>query len=309
MPVFRVSRSITIGRPAHEVFRSLMDFRRWKEWSPWFLSDPKCTIHYFSDSDGMGWEGSVSGKGEIRLGLSEEDQKLRFLLVLYRPHRSRSEVTFEIEKLGTDQCELRWSSDGALPFFVFWLKSMMEALVGDDVERGLVMLKDYLEKGSRQFELEFEGKTQVEQIKWIGIRRKCNKPDMGFRISQDHQTLQIWTDHNSTRRVGAPLAIYHKWNIQQQWFIYTAAVPVEELTGSIPSGFVTGQIPAMNVYSIHLNGSYKYLPNAWATGVMHGRAGIYKPNRQHPPFEQFENRPDIVDDSILDTRLFFPCKG
>jgi hypothetical protein len=37
---YRLERSIGIAAPADRIFASLVDFRRWTEWSPWEGLDP-----------------------------------------------------------------------------------------------------------------------------------------------------------------------------------------------------------------------------------------------------------------------------
>jgi hypothetical protein len=60
--------------------------------------------------------------------------------------------------------------DSKQPFFQFFLKGMMTSLIGMDYERGLRMLKDYVETGSVPSTLEFPGIQEIKR----DIFRRCS---------------------------------------------------------------------------------------------------------------------------------------
>ncbi len=310
MPKFQISRSITIRATPKQVYERLVDFRQWVRWSPWLIADPECQLEFAEDGGSYRWDGKIVGSGEVRRGKAIASQSIQCDLIFHKPFPARNQTGFELRPdSSAPQCtEVTWTLTGSLPFFMFWMKRNMETFVGDDFERGLVQLKDLVETGQRNFEIVIQGIKAVPGFTWLGIRTCCGKAEMGFKISQDHFTLKSWMIHNGVKAAGAPIAIYNKWNIQKRQFDYTAAVQVETIPSTLPSGFLVGTVPAMQAYCIHMAGSYRFLPNAWVCGVMHERAKRYVKSKQHPPFEQFENRPDLVDDTKLQVHLYFPCK-
>ena len=62
------------------------------------------------------------------------------------------------------------------------------------------------------------------------------------------------------------------------------------------------------VYRIKHTGPYRYLGNAWASGIMHARNTQFRQNRAVHPFEIYENDPAEVPEGDLVTVVHFPAK-
>lgn len=54
------------------------------------------------------------------------------------------------------------------------MKGMMAASIGMDFDRGLRMLKDYLETGEVHSKLDYPGQTNFEGFHYVGIRSQSS---------------------------------------------------------------------------------------------------------------------------------------
>ena len=285
----------------------MREFQHWKQWSPWLLAEPDCVLDYDADGSGYSWDGKIVGSGRVDIEAAGDHMSCK--LTFFKPFRSSNRILFEFaESNDGKSTEVTWTLKGSLPFFMFWIKGMMQTYIGDDFERGLLMLKNFVERREKGFKLEFPGVQQFVGCHWVGIRRNCQKSEIGFRLSQDFATLFSWLEQQNIEAKGIPIAIYNKWDLRTQRFNYTALIPVKQQLDNVGSAFVTGLIPPLKTYRVKLLGSFRFLPNAWACGIMHGRAKMYKTDRKHPPFECFHTMPDRVDDAELEAELHFPCK-
>ena len=132
--------------------------------------------------------------------------------------------------------------------------------------------------------------------------------DIGPRMEADVQKLYAWLAESGTEATGTPFSIYHKWNPGKGQVDYTIASSVGTLPESTPAGIVTGTQPDVTTYRVRHTGPYHHLGNAWAAGMMHGRAKRFNQNKSVPPFEIYENEPKEVEPNDLVTVVHLPVK-
>ena len=145
---FQVQRSIHIDVPPRQVFERVVDFRTWTTWSPWLCAEPDARVDVTEDSSSVGsiysWKGKVVGEGEIEQRQLQPGRLIEDEIRFAKPFRTRSQVSFGMEAAGGGTT-VTWRMRGSLPWFLFWLRSQMEAVIGMDYDRGLKMLKEWIE--------------------------------------------------------------------------------------------------------------------------------------------------------------------
>ena len=307
MPKFAVTKSITIDAPAAKVWPHVRQFENWVAWSPWLCAEPDCKVTYQDDRKGYGWEGKIVGSGKIDLLADAEPSSMDMKLTFLAPWKSENDTAFKLDERD-GKTTVTWEMSGSLPFFLFFMKKMMTAWVGMDYERGLSMLKAIVETGSNPSQLDFPGTASFSGTDYVGVRSACSLAKIGPSMEADMKKLGAFMQEGSHEASGAPLSIYHKFNPVKDQAEYTIAVPVASKPASVPSGIVTGTIPALQTYRIKHTGPYPHLGNAWAAGVMHERAKRYAKNKSQHPFEVYENDPTEVAANDLVTVVHFPVK-
>ncbi len=307
MPKFSVTKSTTIDAPIDKVFSNVRDLKQWRAWSPWVISEPDCPISYADDGMSYSWEGKIIGTGQLEILSEDAPNRIDYRLTFLKPWKSVADTSFSFaEKNGS--VEATWTLDSSLPFFMFFFKKMMVAFVGMDYERGLSMLKPYVETGENPSKLEFIGKEAFGGCSYVGVRTECPIPDIGLRMGEDRGKVTAWLAESGTEACGKPFSIYHKWSPVKGIVAYTTAVPLESAPAAPPSGFVSGSIPACEVYSVKHTGPYSFLGNAWSSGVMHAQNKVYRKNNRIHPFETYENDPAETDEKDLVTIVHFAVK-
>lgn len=307
MPKFTILKSIFIEAPVERVHALVRDFRQWPAWSPWLIAEPESRLDYSADGTGYAWEGRITGSGEMRVVREDAPHSIDCQLTFLKPWKSVNSVrfTFTARDGGT---EVAWSMEGSLPFFLFWMRSMMSAWIGADYQRGLMMLKAVIETGSNPSRLAFPGPQEFPGVRYAGVRSRCAIADIATRMRGNMDRITAWLESSGSTAGGPPFSICHQWDPVKGTTDFTLAFPFDTAATPLPADFVSGEIPACRVYQVRHTGPYRFLGNAWAAGVMHGRAKLYAADKRISPFELYQNDPATTPEDGLVTLLHFPMK-
>ncbi|QDV45381.1 Bacterial transcription activator, effector binding domain [Stieleria neptunia] len=321
MPAFTVSRTTQIKSDPETVFAILSDFATWKTWSPWLLADKDATVTLQGDPTAVGggysWDGPVVGAGEMEhqelhppstaQSIGTMHAELRFT----RPWRSQSEVDFEVKKgrdeAGQEVTQVRWTMRGSLPFFLFWMKSMMVSLMNMDFDRGLRMLKERIETGDVASQTVVNGIVQCQPYYIVGKSGRSTLADIGASMDDTFQQVQQSLADAGIATDGQWLSVYDDMNIKTQTLSYTSGMVLDEGTAA-PPGLIARSLPGFNAMQITHTGRYEHLGNAWSAAHQNLRARKRKVNRKLPGVEFYLNRPENTPPEALVTELYVPLK-
>lgn len=307
MPAISVSKSISIKALPNQVFDVISNFKKWPDWSPWLILEPGVSLSFSDDAQYYHWEGKRVGSGEMKITHKEQDHMVDYDLTFLKPWKSEAKVSFVLSREG-DETYVTWTMSSTLPFFMFWMKGMMEGFIGMDYERGLKLLKDYVELGEVQSKLSFEEKRQFEGTKFVGIKSSAPFSDISFAMKHDFGKLGEYVHNNIDNANGLMFCSYQKMDMKKKRFTYTASFGVKELPDSLPQGFTSGEIAPSNVFVVRHTGPYHHLGNAWSAGSMIERSKEHTKNKKFDPLEIYVNNPAEVDEKDLITDLYFGIK-
>ena len=301
-----ISKSIEIIASASKIYEILSDYRQWPKWSPWLIMDPNTKLEFSDDGSQYSWNSDRIGVGQMTTTDQRKDKWIKSDLIFTKPWKSKSKVRFDLVESG-EGTKVTWSMDGSLPFFMFFMKKMMEGFVGMDYERGLLMLKEYVEEGKVSSSLEFKGTQSHPGFKYIGITRELEMDRMKD-MAEDFEKLHEYITSNDIETDHRPFCIYHKFQVVKKKVKYTAGVPVKEDIQDLPDGMKMGKIASTEVNTVIHKGSYQYLGNVWSAQQNMMRSKEFKPKRGFHPWEEYQNMPGEVPDNELVTHVHFAVK-
>jgi len=306
MPKTHVTRRKIIHAPIETVYDAVVNMEKWEAWSPWLMMEPEAKVTTAADKKSYNWTGSRVGEGHMALTDNITNQSARYDLTFLKPFKSHAKVGMDLKPMdgGT---EVTWSMDSALPFFMFFMKNMMETFIGMDYERGLNLLKDYAEDGRVHSKLNFIGPQDYPGTDYIGLSRHCTVDDMPSLMGQDFKRLNQWAKDNGldSQRM---FSVYHKFDILKGKCHYTAALPVAATPNHILEGFTLGRQDAAQIYTLEHVGPYHHLGNAWSTLHNMIRGKEIKPIKTYHPFETYMNNPEDTPPNDLVTHINFAVK-
>lgn len=306
MPKLFASRSIVIDAPVEDVYSHVRDFQQWPKWSPWLILERECKLNFAPDGNSYSWDGKVIGSGEIAVVQAKKNKSIQHRLTFLKPWKSTADVQFAFEEQ-SGGVKVTWSMDGSLPMFLFFLKNMMNSLIGMDYDRGLRMLREQVETGSVASQIDILGSESFSGIQFVGRRTSCTMAEMPRRMEADIGKLKNWFKDSGTETTGKPFSQYHVFDLVKQTVTYTIGCPTSR-PANPGEGFTTGEIPACRVYKVKHTGPYQHLGNGWSAGKIREQGKVFKANSAIHPFEIYENDPGEVDAKDLVTVIHFPTK-
>lgn len=306
MPKVHVSRSTIINAPAQAVYHAVANMDQWEAWSPWLIMEPEATVTVSDDGQSYHWLGARVGEGRMAVTDRVENQSARYDLTFITPFKSTAKVGMDLREVegGT---EVTWTMDSQLPFFMFFMKRMMETFIGMDYERGLSLLKDYVEDGQVHSKLNFLGASDYPGCDYVGIKRSCSMEEMPALMAADFSRLGPWAAENGLTP-GDMFCIYHKFDPRKGRCDYTAAVPVTTRPNDLPSDFMTGSQAPTRIQTVEHIGPYEHLGNAWSALYAMMRAKEFKTIKSYHPFETYGNSPQDTPPNELITRINFAVR-
>jgi effector-binding domain-containing protein len=313
MPGFHVQRSIVINDTPENVFDKVADFGTWPTWSPWLCAEPDAQVTIPDDASSVGavysWKGEIVGQGEmehIRLQRAERiENEIRFT----KPFKSRSRVWFDLEPSG-DGTKITWHMQGSLPWFLFWMFWMlwkMEVFIGMDYERGLKMLKEWIETGKILSDTKIHGVESVGPLKMAGIRKRCSIREIGSSMKQAFEEAEAAFCQHGLPTGGAGITVYHYFDMKAGTFEYTSGWIIPDSADVATAELSSWSIPVSRALRIDHVGSYDNVGNAWSAAQQYLR---YKKLKQSKvgTFEIYRNDPDETAPADLENEIYLPLR-
>ena len=310
MPAYHVERSIEINASAERVRPALSDFAEWPKWSPWLCMEPNATLNVAGSpgttDHGYDWDGELVGAGRMQMtsiDASRQEMDLHFV----RPFKSEARVILEIEPLGSDATRVTWHMHGKMPIFLFFMLGMMKAMIGMDYERGLRMLKEYVETGAVKSRTALAGIVDAPGMEYVGVEARCAIAEIGDSMGETMPALHRIVMENAHEMSGPPGTIYNDFNIKAQTCHYTSFAPTQ---GRVEiDGATSGTIAPCKALKVIHTGSYDHLGNAWSTGMAYQRYKKLKPLKRQPPFEIYVSDPERTPAQEIVTEIYLPLRA
>jgi effector-binding domain-containing protein len=306
---FTLHRSIAITRSPGDVYDFVADFATWPQWSPWLCQEPECPVTITGTQGTVGhkqaWNGKVIGSGEMTMSEAQAPGSLEYNLLFLKPWKTRSRVVFQFAPEG-EGTVVTWWMYGSLPFFMFFMRKMMDAWVGGDYKRGLAMMKEVLEKGSVPTRTRIVGVESRDAFHFVGRRRTCAMDDIGPAMQEDLKQLCTLEQAGKLPSPEKVLSVYHKFNMVKGETEYTTGY-LYRAPVAAPEGLAAGQMPAHRALRVEHLGAYRHLGNAWAAAMGCAR-GQHKMNRRLPMYEIYVNDPNEVPETETVAEIYIPVK-
>lgn len=308
MPQLHVVRSIEIESSPEQVFDAVADFGSWTTWSPWLCADPDAKVTVSDDPKSVGstytWDGDVVGAGEIEHVMLESPTLIKQDLRFLRPFKSTSHVLFELQPVESGT-KISWTMDGSLPWFLFWMKGQMETFIGMDYERGLKMLKEYVETGTVLAKTQVVGVIEIPAMTVVGVRKSCRFDEIGPSMTAAFEEVGQKLSEFDVTPTGPCCSIYHKMDVNKRTFDYTNGFPVDD---PVPPSLITWHCPSMRALKVEHHGPYDNLGNSWSAAYQVARYKKLKIDKRVDAFELYTNDPAVTAPADLLTEIYVPIK-
>jgi len=309
MPAFHVETATHINAPRSQVHAALVDFNTWPIWSPWLYIERDASLTYEGTrgepGHGYSWEGKKIGAGGMQL-LSSTEQRIDCKLNFLKPFKSEADVAFDLAAVDDRNTQVTWLMDSSLPFFMFWMTSTMTAMIRADYDRGLTMLKDYIETGSVPSKCTPSEIVNVEAQHFVGCQSSTPMATIGESMTESFS--QVMGSDVEKVASGVPFVIYNQMDLKGSQCTYTAAIPVAQ-PQTVNGPLVSGERAACRALRVVHSGPYRHLSNGWNLAMNEVRQQKLKSAKGQPPFERYLNDPDTTAEEDLLTEIYMPLRA
>jgi len=229
-------------------------------------------------------------------------------LLFLKPWKSKADIAFDFEAIDDDKTHVKWHMDSSLPFFMFFMVGKMKAMIGGDYDRGLSMLKDYLETGAVPSNTVVEGVVDVPASLYAGKTYHTTMSDIGESMGTAFPEVLNSITSAEAQIIGAPFTVYNNMDMVKKTCMYTAAIPVAS-TVTAGNGVQCHERPACKALKLVHTGAYRHLGNGWSTGMSDMRHAKMKIDKSNPPFELYVNDPENTPEESLVTEIYMPVRA
>ena len=311
MPALNIEKSVFIQASPERVFELVADYRTWTTWSPWLIAEPDAKVTVSTESASVGstyaWHGQVTGQGELEhkkliAGQLVEDE-LRFL----KPMKSTCKTSFKLNREGSGT-RLVWDMEGSMPWFLFWIIPMMRTFIGMDYQRGLNMIKEYVETGAIASNTIVHGKEQVGPIRMAGIAGKCSIDDVSESMDRAFEQARKEFQKEGLSIDKGMISVYTKFRIKEAGFDYISGFMIDEST-VLPasSPLKIWALPASPAFRVEHIGAYRHLGNGWSVANQLCRHKKFKQQRIGT-YEIYRTLPSEVQERDIKTDIYLPLR-
>jgi hypothetical protein len=149
---FGVRRATSVKAPPEKIIPLIVDFHRWRCWSPYEHRDPQMKRTLSGAASGTGaiyeWDGNNKvGAGRMEILDSSPPSKVTIKLDFIRPFEGHNIAEFILDRTG-NVTTLTWAMHGPNRYIskLMGLLLDMDRMIGKDFETGLANLKALAEK-------------------------------------------------------------------------------------------------------------------------------------------------------------------
>lgn len=304
-----VEESIVIKAPADQIYNEILNFKNWAEWSVWSQMDPNMKSE-FSEKMGVvgaynAWwsENPYVGNGRQEVVELRENEYIKSKMVFEGMEDDPGYAEFILEPT-EEGTKVSWTFDGSeTPFYLNFMNSLIKPMLIDNYNKSLAALKEYVEAMPPAISLpENVSIEELEAQMIISILDSTTGEGISAKLTELYTELSIFLESNQGMEMkGMPLAIYHDYSPEK--VIMEAAFTVKgnaESAGRV----MVGELPGgMAIKGVHL-GSYEGTEDMHYAMPGYAEAAGYK--LAGDPWEVYANDPTMVEESEIETHIYYP---
>lgn len=309
----QLQKSVQIKKSGSEIYKILSDIYQWRIWSPWIHCEPTAEVNTSGTVSKIGqiqtWSGEVIGSGKMSISGLERGKLVKTKLEFIKPLKSIAETRLEIRSLANHQTEVTWTMNYTLPFFMFSFKRMIAAHLGHDFDRGLKMLKEYVETGAVISRSVFQSEKDFSPFQVVGKKTACTISEVATVIKADFKNLKTLLKKNELLKPDGMVTLNHKFDLPNGVCEITPGYSyTRNKNPKMPTGFALTKIPQHKGFLIDYFGPYRNITNGWAMAASYQRGKKKQPAKHVPSYEIYVTLPDNSDEKEIYTQIILPIK-
>jgi len=267
---YHVERSIVINAPKDVVFRQVVYWRNFAEWSPWAEQDSTMTVTIEGVDGQEGskyiWQGDpkITGSGEMTNTGVTPNEEITYDLHFITPWESYSQGYVRVSDVD-DGVKASWGFSGDYPFpwNIMLLFMPMDKMIGPDFERGLASLKQISEAKAEKLKNMQVQEMRFNATSYAALGKQIDLNEMESFFDSAFATVRQAMEAAGIMSAGSPAGLYFEWDEENGTAEVAAAIPTR---GTVEADEIEMiRVAGSNAVYIDYYGSYKEIELAhWA---------------------------------------------
>jgi hypothetical protein len=148
----KIEKSVEINRSPALVFEYLKMTKNQDNFSVWNMADPDMKKKYKGKDGTVGftysWDSTMKnvGAGEQEITGIEEGKSIDYEIRFFRPMQNTGKTNFQITGNGNESASVSWKFEAPSKFPMVLFSPIFKIMLGKDLQKGLINLKQILEK-------------------------------------------------------------------------------------------------------------------------------------------------------------------
>jgi hypothetical protein len=148
----KIEKSIEINRSSEVVFDYLRMTRNQDNFSVWNMADPGMNKKHQGTDGTVGfiysWDSAMKnvGAGEQEITGIQEGKSIDYTIRFFRPMQNTGKSKFQVTSSGDESSSVTWIFDSPSKFPMSLFSPVFKVMLGKDIKKGLLNLKNILEK-------------------------------------------------------------------------------------------------------------------------------------------------------------------
>jgi effector-binding domain-containing protein len=226
--------------------------------------------------------------------------RLAMQLEFLEPDMPNARIEFDIEQ-AAGHCMLNWHMYGEPPCA---MDATILNRVSMDCERGLAMLKEYIERGEVLSSVSIDGLCELARQDYVGISNRSMLRELPPEMQADFDKLYTLFRENDWPLDVIPFSIYHAMQSSDTKFV--SAIPVSTIPADLAEPFTTGSITIARGFRVTHTGAYENLGNAWSAAIRAAYLHGHKPLTGPVGIERYHNDHETLPAAQLITEVIVP---
>lgn len=303
---FEISESLVMNVSKEKIFKTVLDFKSWQDWSPWILHEKDVNLKYSDKVDEEGgnysWNGKKIGSGTMTHNAITKNEKIEQTVTFLKPYKSTSKVTWLFESQGK-KTNVTWEMKGSMPFLFKAMIGSLKDSISKDYKLGLILMNQLLDNSVDKMEIDFIGQEILGKDAVLYKSFEGTLEEMKRAMEETFPALDKYCSENEVEVVSQPMAIYHKVKPLVKMDI---GIPIKKKKIKKNEIFQVKKLPATKYFRMDLKGKYDFLEQAWHIAFSHIRVNKMKFKFTKSCLEIYLNQSENKND--LRTSIYIPIK-
>jgi len=306
-----LQRSIVIPREASKIFSVINSLQNFNQWSPWYALDVEAKYTVRGPDSGVGsklsWQGNDKvGEGSNEIIESLKNQSIKTIFYFGKSdHPAYSTLSLKPQEQGT---EVTWAFENDFGYNIFYryFGLVLEDMIAPDYEKGLVLLKKYVESlPLYDYSSISTVQTEEQKIYTVDAQSQLNQAEITAKITEAYGKIITFIAKNGIATAGTPKII--NLDHGSDTFKFRAAIPVAA-TDVVDEN---NEIMANVLYAgkaLKLIHQGPYVDFKKSYDILNAYIAQNKLQRNGYSWEDFVTDPGVVSEKDLITHIYQPIK-